>query len=66
MLLPHQYQMAKNFYDLKDAYQATYILDSLIKNFSDFTEIVNEAKAELSKIKNAEAKTNASVEAEEN
>ncbi|WP_339698711.1 tetratricopeptide repeat protein [uncultured Marixanthomonas sp.] len=58
--------MAKNFYDLKDAYQATYILDSLIKNFSDFTEIVDEAKAELSKIKNAEAKTNASVEAEEN
>jgi TolA-binding protein len=58
--------MAKNFYDLKDAYQATYILDSLIKNFSDYTEIVNEAKAELSKIKAAEAKTNASVETEEN
>ncbi len=58
--------MAKNFYDLKDAYQATYILDSLIKNFSDYTEIVNEAKAELAKIKAAEAKTNASVETEEN
>lgn len=58
--------MAKNFYDLKDAYQATYILDSLIKNFSDYTEIVNEAKAELATIKAAEAKTNASVETEEN
>jgi len=58
--------MSKNFYDLKDAYQATYILDSLIKNFSDFTEIVNEAKTELATIKAAEAKTNASVETEEN
>ena len=58
--------MAKNFYDLKDAYQATYILESLIQNFSDFTEIVDEAKTELSRIKAAEAKTNASVETEEN
>ena len=54
--------MAKNFYALKDAYQATYILESVIKNFTDFPEVVSEAKAELSLIKNAEAKTNSSVE----
>lgn len=58
--------MAKNFYALKDAYQATYILESVITNFKDYPDVVNEAKAELDKIKNAEAKTNASVETEEN
>ena len=57
--------MAKNFYDLKDAYQATYILESLIQNFSDYQETVDEAKVELARIKAAEAKTNASVETEE-
>lgn len=54
--------MAKNFYALKDPYQATYILESVSKNFTDFPEIVAEAQAELALIKNAEAKTNSSVE----
>lgn len=54
--------MAKNFYALKDAYQATYILESVTKNFTDYPDIVEEAKAELAVIKNAEAKTNSSVE----
>jgi hypothetical protein len=54
--------MAKNFYALKDAYQAAYILESVTKNFTDFPEVVEEAKAELAVIKNAEAKTNSSVE----
>lgn len=54
--------MAKNFYALKDAYQATYILESVIKNFTDFPEVVEEAQMELTKIKTAEAKTNSSVE----
>ena len=58
--------MAKNFYALGDAYQATYILESVIQNFTDYPEIVNEAKAELSLIKNTEAKTNASVETDKN
>lgn len=58
--------MAKNFYALGDAYQATYILESVISNFADFPATVNEAKAELSIIKNAEAKTNASVETNKN
>ncbi len=54
--------MAKNFYALKDAFQATYILESVIENFADFPEIIEEATSELSRIKAQEAKTNASVE----
>ena len=54
--------MAKNFYALGDAYQATYILENVIKNFQKYPDIVAEAKAELSKIKAQEAKTNSSVE----
>lgn len=58
--------MAKNFYALDDAYQATYILESVISNFTDYPDIVEEAKAELSIIKAAESKTNASIETEQN
>ncbi|SDL54891.1 TolA-binding protein [Salinimicrobium catena] len=53
--------MGKNFYELDDAYQATYILDNVVKNFSQFPEVVQEAKQELARIKAEEAKTNASV-----
>ncbi|RMA56725.1 tetratricopeptide repeat protein [Ulvibacter antarcticus] len=58
--------MAKNFYALEDAYQATYILESVTKNFTEFTDVVDEAKVELAKIKAAEAKTNSSVEVGKN
>ncbi|WP_299767510.1 tetratricopeptide repeat protein [uncultured Dokdonia sp.] len=54
--------MAKNFYALEDAYQATYILESVITNFSDYPEIVQEAQEQLALIKANEAKTNSSVE----
>jgi TolA-binding protein len=57
--------MAKNQYALGDAFQATYILESVIKNFKDFTEVVTEAQTELNKIKTEQAKTNASVETED-
>jgi hypothetical protein len=57
--------MAKNFYALKDAFQATYILESVIKNFAEFDDVVSEAKQELIYIKNEEAKTNASIQTEE-
>lgn len=57
--------MAKNFYALKDAFQATYILENVIENFKEYPEIVEEAKSELSKIKKEEAKTNTSVEVED-
>ncbi len=53
--------MAKNFYGLKDAYQATYILESVIKNFTQYQDVVTEAQTELKKIKSEQAKTNDSV-----
>ena len=58
--------MAKNFYALDDAFQATYILESVIENFAEFDDVVTEAKAELQKIKTEEAKTNSSIQSEEN
>jgi TolA-binding protein len=53
--------MAKNFYGLKDSFQATYILESVIKNFVDFPDIVAEAQTELDTIKSEESKTNSSI-----
>jgi len=56
--------MAKNFDTLGDAYQATYILDSVIVNFAQYPEIVADAKQEAFKIKSKEAKSNSSVKPE--
>lgn len=53
--------MAKNFYGLKDSYQATYILDNVINNFTDYQDVVEEAKRELNAIKLEESKTNSSI-----
>ena len=53
--------MAKNHYKLKDAFQASYILESVIKNFPQYEYIVEEATKELNLIKTQEAKTNDSV-----
>lgn len=53
--------MAKNYYELKDAYQATYILESVIKNFAQFDDVVEEATTSLNNIKTEQAKTNESV-----
>ncbi|HUH27394.1 tetratricopeptide repeat protein [Gelidibacter sp.] len=53
--------MAKNFYALKDAFQATYILESVISNFPEFKDVVQEAQTQLSTIKAQEAKTNSSI-----
>jgi TolA-binding protein len=58
--------MAKNFYALGDAYQATYILESVTTNFSQYPEIVAEARRELSSIKSKEAKSNSSVNPNDN
>jgi TolA-binding protein len=54
--------MAKNFDGLGDAFQATYILESVISNFSDFDDVVSEAQGELTRIKTKEAETNSSVQ----
>ena len=54
--------MAKNFQALDDVFQSTYILENVIQNFSEFNEVVEDAKSELEKIKTEAAKTNSSVE----
>lgn len=54
--------MARNFYALEDAYQAVYILENIIESFSEYPEVVSEAKTTLAEYKKTEAKTNASVE----
>jgi tetratricopeptide (TPR) repeat protein len=54
--------MAKNFYGLKDSFQATYILESVIKNFSNYKDVVELAQVELDFIKAQEAKTNSSIQ----
>ncbi|PCJ96262.1 MAG: hypothetical protein COA50_07380 [Flavobacteriaceae bacterium] len=53
--------MAKNFYALGDAFQATYILESVISNFAQYEEIVAEAQGELTIIKTKESESNSSV-----
>ncbi|OUR99361.1 hypothetical protein A9Q86_12365 [Flavobacteriales bacterium 33_180_T64] len=58
--------MAKNYDALGDAFQATYILESVISNFAEFDDVVTEAQTELNRIKAEVSKTNASVESEQN
>lgn len=58
--------MAKNYNALNDTFQATYILESVIKNFTEFKDVVAEAQTTLQSIKKTAAKTNASVETEKN
>ncbi len=58
--------MASNFYALNDAYQATYILESVIANFGQYPEIVAEAEGELAIIKAKEAQRNSSVNTDGN
>lgn len=53
--------MADNHNELKDAFQATYILESVIKNFPQFEDVVQEATQALSRIKAEQAKTNESI-----
>ena len=54
--------MAKNFYGLKDSFQANYILESVLKNFKDYPDVVEEAQKELDIIKGEEAKRNSSIQ----
>ncbi|MBP6557832.1 MAG: hypothetical protein KA213_05650, partial [Flavobacterium sp.] len=53
--------MAKNYYQMKDNFSATSILDSVIKNFASFEDVVAEAQTELDRIKGEAAKTNSSI-----
>lgn len=54
--------MAKNYYGLGDSFQATTILDSLVKNFTDYSDVLEEAQKELDHIKGEEAKRNSSIQ----
>ena len=58
--------MAKNFNAMGDNYNATYILENIIKNFQSFPEAVAEAEELLKEIKSEAAKTNSSVEVDQN
>ncbi|MGO1584456.1 MAG: tetratricopeptide repeat protein, partial [Mesonia sp.] len=62
--------MSKNFYDAeppyKDPYQATVVLENIINSVKGYPEVVKEAEAELIRIKTEEAKTNSSVETQQN
>ncbi len=53
--------MANNYYELKDAFQATYILESVLQNFAEFDDVVKEATNELNRMKSEQAKTNESI-----
>lgn len=53
--------MGKNYYGLKDVYQATFVLENVIKNFKEFEDIIADAQIELDTIKENEAKTNNSI-----
>jgi TolA-binding protein len=53
--------MAKNFYAKDDVFQATYVLENVIKNFKKYPDVVAEAQTELDTINAKEAKRNASV-----
>lgn len=53
--------MAKNFFAIGDSFQATYILESVIKNFGSYPEVVEEAKKELAIMKGEAAQTNSSI-----
>lgn len=43
--------MAKNYLGLKDNYQASYTVDQLIANYSDFPDVVAEAREVKKQIK---------------
>ena len=57
--------MAKNYYALNDAFQATYILENVVKNFSNFVELKTEATQLLENYERELSKSNASIEAEQ-
>ena len=58
--------MARNFYAMDDAFQATYILENVIENFKDFPTVIEEAQLELNSIKSKEAQRNSDVQTDEN
>jgi tetratricopeptide (TPR) repeat protein len=58
--------MGKNYASIDDIYQATFVLENVIKNFAQFEDITIEAEEALINIKTKEAKKNGSIKSEEN
>ena len=56
--------MSKNFYQLDDAFQSSFILKSLLDNFTQFPEVIEEAKADLENLRRVEAENNSSINLE--
>ena len=56
--------MSKNFYQLDDAFQSSFILKSLLENFTQFPEVIQEAKADLENLRRVEAENNSSINLE--
>ncbi len=54
--------MARNTYAKGDAFNATYILESVIKNFKQYPDVVKEAQDLLKEIKQKEGKNNSDVD----
>ena len=54
--------MADNYFKLNDSFQATAVLESVIENYEEYPEVVQEAKDALALIKTEEAKQNSSIQ----
>ena len=57
--------LAKNFYLLKDPFQANYILESLLKTYPEEESVVEKAHELLELVKEELTKNNASVNSDE-
>ena len=57
--------LAKNFYLLKDPFQANYILESLLKTYPEEESVVEKANELLELVKEELTKNNASVNSDE-
>lgn len=54
--------MAKNYHGLKDAFQATYILEAVLQNFKQFDDVMLEAKQILEIVKLDAGQINSSIQ----
>ena len=58
--------LAKNYYELDDPFQASFVLESVIENFLAFPFIIEEAESLLVTYKAATAKENRSINQDQN
>jgi hypothetical protein len=58
--------LAKNYYELDDPFQASFVLESIIENFIVFPFIIEEAESLLATYRAATAKENRSINQNQN